>query len=114
MQVTPDPRHIESLQAANVAIGGVQVVILDNQHINVPTLTDRVAYLAGVRRKYRRWADEPDSEARGEAGGEAGGETDANGGDLFIETRALPMRLAQYAPQRTEGEGQSVELLKAV
>ena len=103
--VTPDPRHIESLQAANVAIGGMQVVILGEQRIDVPTLADMVAYLAGVRNYYRRWADAPDG---------APDEADANGGDFFIETRALPMRLAQYTPQRMEGEGQSVELLTAV
>ena len=31
MDVAPDPRHIESIQAANVAIGGTQVVINDNE-----------------------------------------------------------------------------------
>ncbi|MFM7171556.1 MAG: SUMF1/EgtB/PvdO family nonheme iron enzyme, partial [Caldilinea sp.] len=41
-------------------------------------------------------------------------EADAANGDIFIETRALPMRVAQYAPQRMEDEGQSVELLAAV
>ncbi|MFM7581164.1 MAG: NACHT domain-containing protein, partial [Caldilinea sp.] len=41
-------------------------------------------------------------------------EADAANGDIFIETRALPMRVAQHAPQRMEGEGQSVELLAAV
>ena len=105
MNLTPDPIHIESLQAANVVIGGTQVVILDNQRIDVPTLSDMVAYLAGVRRHYRRWADEPDGTLN---------EADAANGDIFIETRALPMRVAQYAPQRMEGEGQSVELLAAV
>jgi predicted NACHT family NTPase len=61
--------------------------------------------LKGVRHHYRRWADEPDGELD---------EADAAYGDIFIETRALPMRLAQYAPQRMEGEGQSVEPLAAV
>jgi formylglycine-generating enzyme required for sulfatase activity len=105
MNLTPDPIRIESLQAANVVIGGTQVVILDNQRIDVPTLTDMVAYLAGVRRHYRRWADEPDSEPD---------EADAANGDIFIETRALPMRMAQYTSLRTDGEGQFVELLSAV
>ena len=95
MNLTPDPIHIESLQAANVVIGGTQVVILDNQRIDVPTLSDMVAYLAGVRRHYRRWADEPEGTLN---------EADAANGDIFIETRALPMRVAQYAPQRMEGE----------
>ncbi len=63
---------------------------------DAPTQADMVAYLAGVCHQYSRWADEPD------------------GGDIFLETRALPMRLAQYVPQRIEGGGQSVELLAAV
>jgi formylglycine-generating enzyme required for sulfatase activity len=105
MNVTPDPRHIESLQAANVVIGGTQVVIHSDQRIDVPTLTDMVAYLAGVRGRYRRWADEPDGEP---------GQDDAAGDDIFLETRALPMRLTQYTPQPTAGDAPSVELLKAV
>jgi hypothetical protein len=85
VNLTPDPIYIESLQAANDVIGGTQVVMLDNQRIDVPTQSDMVAYLAGVRRHYRRWADEPDGELD---------EADVANGDIFIETRALPMRLA--------------------
>ena len=106
MSGTPDPIHIASLQAANVTIGGVQNIFYDGRPITIPTLTDMVAYLAAVRRKYQRWADAPDSERMEDE--------QAPEGDIFIETRALPMRLAQYTPQRTDGEGQSVELLAAV
>ena len=54
VNLTPDPIRIELLQADNVVIGGTQVVMRDNQRIDVPTLDDMVAYLAGVRRQYRR------------------------------------------------------------
>jgi len=106
MSETPDPIHIEALQAANVTIGGVQNIFYDGRPITIPTMTNMVAYLAGVRNKYRHWADEPDGEPRQD--------DEAGDGDIFIPTRALPMRLAKHDPQRTEGEGQSVELLAAV
>jgi len=109
MTAAPDRIHVESIQAANVAIGGVQVVIVGDERIDAPTITDLAAYLAGVRRRYRRWADAPDEEPEEEPDGAPGDD-----GDIFIEMRALPMRLAQYTPQRMEGEGQSVELLAAV
>jgi formylglycine-generating enzyme required for sulfatase activity len=113
MTAAPNSIHIESLQAANVTIGGVQNIFYDGRPITVPTLADMVAYLAAVRRKYRRWADAPDGEPDVEPDVEPGG-APGEDGDIFIETRALPMRLAQYTPQRTDGEGQSVELLAAV
>ncbi len=109
MDATPDPIHIASIQAANVAIGGVQVVIVGDERIDAPTLTDLAAYLDGVRGRYRRWADAPDGEPEEEPDGAPGED-----GDIFLEMRALPMRLAQYTAQPGAGDAPSVELLAAV
>jgi formylglycine-generating enzyme required for sulfatase activity len=103
MDITPDPRHIESIRAANVAIGGPQTIIADGQRIEAPTLADLLAYLAGVQEAYARWADTPDSLPAQESDQ-----------DLFIAVRALPMRLAPSHPQPTDGDAPAVDLLIAV
>ena len=103
MDITPDPRHIESIRAANVAVGGPQTIIADGQPIEVPTLADLLAYLANVRTAHQRWADTPDDPLPPE------GEQ-----DLFIAMRALPMRLAPYRPQPADGDAPAVDLLTAV
>ena len=90
-----DPEQIASVQATNVVIGGRQTNIIDGQPIELPSLEDLVVYLANVRNSYSHWAD-------------------ASTQDRFIETRALPMRLAQYSPRPTENEAPTVELLTAV
>src|SRR5690606_18435832 len=102
MEVTPDPRTIGSIREANIAIGGPQIIVVDGQHIEAPTRTGLLAYLATVRGAYGRWADVPDGEP-------ADGER-----DRFIEMRALPMRLAQYNPLRADGDAPAVGLLDAV
>ena len=95
MTVTPDPRYVESIQAANVNIGGQQTIIADGQAIEVPTRLDLIVYLENVRETYSRWADDSVQ-------------------DVFVATRALPMRLAKYHAQPTVGEVSSVKLLTAV
>ncbi len=57
MEVTPDPRHIESIRAANVVVGGSQVVIIDGQPISIPSRDELLAYTAAVEKAYDRWAD---------------------------------------------------------
>lgn len=95
MEVTPDSKFIASIQAANVAVGGPQTIIADGQPIVVPTLLDLLAYLGNVRKAYSRWADD-------------------SAQDVFVATRALPMRLAQYHAQPTASEATSIKLLTAV
>ncbi len=102
MEMTPDPRYIGSIRDANIAIGGPQIIIADGQRIEAPTRAELLAYLAAVRRAYDRWADVADGEPAGD------------GQERFIEMRALPMRLAQYNPQRMDGDAPSVALLEAV
>ncbi|MCB9138040.1 MAG: SUMF1/EgtB/PvdO family nonheme iron enzyme [Caldilineaceae bacterium] len=95
MNSAPDPKQIDSLAAANVVIGGSQTNIIDGQRIALPTLDEVAVYLARVRARYGRWADESSE-------------------DLFVETRALPMRLAPFSPQPAEQQPRAVELLTAV
>ncbi|MEZ4868843.1 MAG: SUMF1/EgtB/PvdO family nonheme iron enzyme [Caldilineaceae bacterium] len=130
MTVTPDPQFIASIQAANVAVGGPQTIIADGQPIVAPTLAEVLAYLANVRAHYQRWADtsdEPATDAPDEAAsdGDAPDHDASDDGakqaqrvvsepDLFIEMRALPMRLAAYRPQPGAGDAPTVELLSAV
>ena len=89
MTVTPDPRHVASIQAANVNIGGRQTIITDGQAIEVPTRLELIAYLGNVRKAYSRWADD-------------------SAQDVFVATRALPMRLAEYRAQPTANAAPSV------
>lgn len=86
----------------NIAVD-TQILILNGNRVEVPALTDFIAYLANVRRAYRRWADVPDGEP-----------ASVEEQDRFIEMRALPMRLAEYNPQPVDGDAPSVELMKAV
>ena len=110
MNLTPDPNAIASIQAANVVVGGTQTIFIDGNPIVLPTLTDLLAYLGNVQRQFQRWADQPNA---ADAESESPSASD-NHPDHFIEMRALPMRLAAWRAQPSEGEVQSVELLAAV
>jgi formylglycine-generating enzyme required for sulfatase activity len=115
MDDTPDPTSIASIRAANVAVGGPQTIIADGMPIAVPTRADLLTYLANVQAAYRRWADAPDDAADAELDDAPSSEqAEESTQDRFIEMRALPMRLAQYRPQPTDGDAPSVELLAAV
>ncbi len=95
MTVTPDPRYVESIQAANVSIGGRQTIIADGQAIELPTRMELVTYLGAVHHAYSRWADD-------------------SAQDIFVPTHALPMRLAKYHAQPSASEAPAVKLLTAV
>ncbi len=95
MTATPDPQFINSIQAANVAVGGPQTIIADGLPIVVPTLMELVAYLGDVRKAYNRWADD-------------------SAQDIFVPMHALPMRLAKYHAQPNASEAPAIKLLTAV
>ena len=111
MDVTPDPKFIAAIRAVNVAVGGPQTIIADGQRIEVPSRDELLAYAAAVQQAYDRWADRPDRPAAPlyEQASDA-----EQGPDIFLETRALPMRLAQYRRQPSAGSEPAVELLAAV
>ena len=112
MEVTPDPRHIESIRAANVVVGGSQIVIIDGQPIAIPTRAELLAYAAAVERAYDRWADRaPEPEPLDEQPSGAGG-----GPDIFLDVAAkpLPMRVSAVRAQADGQEEPGVELLSAV
>lgn len=113
MEVAPDPRFIASIRAVNVVVGGTQTINVDGQRIEVPSRDDLLAYAAAVQHAYDRWADRADA---GEEGTPLYAQSSnmERGPDIFLETRALPMRLAQHRPQSTDGSEPSVELLEAV
>lgn len=113
MEVTPDPRHIEAIRAANVVVGGRQIIIVDGQRIEIPSRDDLLAYADAVQKAYDRWADrpqEPDTplvEEPASAG---------SGPDVFIDVAAkpLPMRVSAVRAQPGDKEEPSVDLLTAV
>ena len=112
VEVMPDPKHIASIRAANVAVGGPQTIIVDGLPIAVPTRDDLLAYAAAVEKAYDRWADRAAEPA-------PIGEQPADGGrypDIFLDlaARPLPMRVSAVRAQADGQEEPAVELLTAV
>ena len=113
MDVTPDPRFIASIRAANVAVGGPQTILVDGQRIQVPSRDELLAYAAAVQQAYDRWADRADDEEAPLIQQAA----DALGGpDLYLDVAAkpLPMRVSVFRAQPGDGAEPAVELLAAI
>lgn len=113
LELTPDPKFIASIRAANVAVGGPQTVIIDGQPISLPSRDDLLAYTAAIQQTYDRWADrpeQPDAPLIEQTPDAAGGP------DLYLDVAAkpLPMRVSVFRLQPGDGDEPSVDLLAAV
>ncbi|HHH40521.1 MAG TPA: NACHT domain-containing protein, partial [Chloroflexi bacterium] len=115
--MTPDPLHIDSIQAANVVIGhgARQTIILDGQPVQLPSRDELRAYLAAVREAYQRWADQPDTPDPPLI---HQSDDPEQGPDAYIDVAAkpLPMRVAEFRPQQPGGQEEppAQELLTAL
>lgn len=104
-------KQIEQITANNVALRD-QYIVVGGETIHLPQVPELLAYLAKLRERYQRWADQPEPAAplfdqapTPEAGPDA---------YLAVDAKPLPMRLAEFRSHETGQEAPAQELLTAL
>ena len=104
-------KQIDQITANNVALHD-QYIIVGGETIQLPQLPALLAYLAKVRERYQRWADQPalatplfDQASTPVAGPDA---------YLAVDAKPLPMRLAEFRSHDTGQDAPAQELLTAL
>ncbi|MEZ4868845.1 MAG: SUMF1/EgtB/PvdO family nonheme iron enzyme [Caldilineaceae bacterium] len=109
--MTAERKQIEQITATNVALRD-QYIVVGGETLRLPQPPELLAYLAKLRARYQRWADQPepagplfDQAPTPEAGPDA---------YLAVDAKPLPMRLAEFRSHGMGQEAPTQELLTAL